>query len=185
MHACLSQGYNNVFGVDIDIKAIQECKNHNLQVEEVNPIIMENPFDVKFDIIILTHVLEHIEKEFVIEFLQRLRNNFLSQEGKLLIAVPNAQSNTNCYWAYEDWTHNTLFTAGSLRFVLMAAGFNVIEFIDIDCKLGTKGFRSRIRNVLLWLYKENRKFWNKITYSYYHQPSPIIYSYEIKASARI
>lgn len=42
--------------------------------------------------------------------------------------MPNAQSNTDCYWAYEDFTHYTLFIAGSLLYVLREAGFTNIEF---------------------------------------------------------
>ncbi len=53
--------------------------------------------------------------------------------------MPNAQSHTGCYWAYEDFTHNTLFTAGSLLYVLKMAGFAHIEIIDKDALVGVKG----------------------------------------------
>ena len=42
--------------------------------------------------------------------------------------VKMMQLNTDCYWAYEDFTHYTLFIAGSLLYVLREAGFTNIEF---------------------------------------------------------
>lgn len=63
--------------------------------------------------------------------------------------VPNAQSNTNCYWAYEDFTHNYLFTAGSFLFVLREAGFTNIEFVDIDGMSGQKEFKVILKKYFL------------------------------------
>ncbi|MGC9101323.1 MAG: hypothetical protein ACP5HC_08750 [Caldisericum sp.] len=40
--------------------------------------------------------------------------------------VRNVQSNTGAYWAYEDFSHFTLFTSGSIYYVLKMAGFDEI-----------------------------------------------------------
>jgi 2-polyprenyl-3-methyl-5-hydroxy-6-metoxy-1,4-benzoquinol methylase len=175
--------YQNVYGVDIENEAIKHCLASDLNVKKLNLNHLENPFDFKFDVIIMSHVIEHIAKHEIINTLLLIKKNFLSNNGKLLIAVPNAQSNTDCYWAYEDWTHTTLFTSGSLYYILKAAGFEHVEFIDIDCTLGASPLKKILRIIFLFLYKTNKKFWNKITCSYYHQPSPQIFSYEIKAKA--
>lgn len=178
-----NEGYQNVFGVDIDAEAIQHCLKARLDVSEISPATNANPFSCKFDVIILTHVLEHIPKTQVVDFLSNLRMNFLEAKGKLLIAVPNAQSNTGCYWAYEDWTHNTLFTSGSLFYVIKKAGFASVEFLDTDCTIGNSRFKAFVRKLLLKIYRMNIIFWNKVTCSSYHQQSPTIFSYEIKAKA--
>ncbi|MCS7232153.1 MAG: hypothetical protein RMJ67_08465 [Elusimicrobiota bacterium] len=145
---------------------------------------MKNPFDFKFDVILLLHVIEHIPKDKVIETLSLIKKDFLAQNGMALIAVPNAQSNTDCYWAYEDWTHTTLFTSGSIYYVLRAAGFTEIEFLDIDCTLGLPIHKKLIRKFLLKLYIANKNFWNRVTSSSYHKPSPQIFSYDIKVKAK-
>lgn len=80
----------------------------------------------------MSHVLEHLPKDMIIPVLQKIRDSLLNKDGELCIMVPNAMSNTNCYWAYEDFTHNTLFTPGSLLFVLREAGFSDITFLDPD-----------------------------------------------------
>ena len=176
--------YKNIYGADIDPTAIQSCQNNNLIVKQLDLENLKNPYDFKFDVIILTHIIEHIQKSKIITTLTFIKNEFLSENGKLLIAVPNAQSNTDCYWAYEDWTHTTLFTSGSIYFVLKAAGFDKIEFLDIDCTLGSSKIKSTIRKFFLMLYVSNKKFWNKITHSAFHQQSLQIFSYEIKVKAK-
>jgi len=184
LKALKNDSYQNVYGVDIEVNAIQSCRDNNLIVEQLDLEDLKNPYGFKFDIIILSHIIEHIPKSEIIMTLAFIKNEFLSETGKLLIAVPNAQSNTGCYWAYEDWTHTTLFTSGSIYYVLKAAGFDKIEFLDIDCTLGSSKIKSIIRKFFLKLYVANKKFWNKITCSSFHQPSPQIFSYEIKVKAQ-
>ena len=167
----------------IDNQAIKCCIDKNLNVVPLNLEHLTNPFNLKFDIVLLHHVLEHIQKDAIIDLLSLIKKDFLVPNGKLLLAVPNAQANTDCYWAYEDWTHTTLFTSGSLYYVLSSAGFNDIEFIDVDCTKGSSLFVTIVRRIFLKIYKVNKNFWNKITGSAYHSPSIDVFSYEIKAKA--
>jgi hypothetical protein len=137
-----------------------------------------------YDFVIMSHVLEHFPRNEVINQL-RLVRKVIKVGGVLIVMVPNAQSNTGCYWAYEDFTHHLLFTSGSLYYVLKASGFSSVEFIDTDCTAGiTSLFKRAARRILLRLYRWNLGFWNKVTGSAYHAPSPQIFSYEIKALAR-
>lgn len=180
--ALKQEHFHYIFGIDIEATAIQHCRNSGLNVADIDPDHLQNPFGFKFDVILLNHIIEHIPKDKIIATLAFIRNDLLAINGKILLSVPNAQSNTGCYWAYEDWTHTTLFTSGSLLYVLRAAGFEKVNFLDTDCSAG-KGFLSLLRKPLLALYRANHYFWNKVTCSYYHEPSPKIFSYEIKAMA--
>ncbi len=184
LQALKSDGYKKAYGVDIENSAIKHCKNNNLQVKELDLKLLKNPYQFKFDIIILSHIIEHIPKENIIDTLVLIKKEFLQTNGKLLVAVPNAQSNTDSYWAYEDWTHTTLFTSGSLYYVLKAAGFDKVDFLDIDCTLGSQSkIKTFIRSFFLKIYIANKNFWNKITCSSYHKSSAQIFSYEIKCRA--
>ena len=98
--------------------------------------------------------------------------------------MPNAQSNTDCYWAYEDFTHYTLFTAGSLFYVLREVGFTAIEFLDHDGLGNSTGWKKFVKRLLLKAYIKNKLFWNKVTGSAYHQPSPMIFTWELKCLAK-
>ena len=131
----------------------------------------------------MSHLLEHIPKNEMIETLRLIREHLLSEMGQLFVAVPNAMSNTGAYWAYEDFSHETLFTSGSLLFVLRAAGFKNILFLDPNGTAGSVSLIRWIKLALLFLYKLNFNFWNVVTDSAFHRPSPQILSYELKALA--
>lgn len=182
MFALLNLGFANVVGIDISDEAINYCKMNNLNVQKMN---VTEYHGEKFDFIIMSHVLEHLPKDKIIETLKLIKNRMLNVGGQLCVMVPNAQSNVNCYWAYEDFTHNLLFTGGSLLFVLREAGFKNIKFIDIDGLDGTTNFFKKIiKRLFLKLFKVNFMFWNKVTESYWHAPSPVIFTWEIKCVAK-
>lgn len=184
LNALKKEAFENIYGVDIEENAIEHCNVNGLNVKKLNLDDLINPFEFRFDIIILSHIIEHIPKQEIINTLVFIKKEFLNDNGKLLIAVPNAQSNTESYWMYEDWTHTTLFTSGSLYYVLKAAGFQNVEFLDIDCTLGNQSkIKNFIKKVFLKIYIANRNFWNKVTCSSYHNPSIQIFSYEIKCKA--
>jgi SAM-dependent methyltransferase len=181
--ALKDEGYLSVSGLDIDLNSVNHCQEKGLDVKRMDISDLTNPFKNKFDVVILSHVIEHIPRLQIIDTLRFIKEQILEPEGKLLLAVPNAQSNTDCYWAYEDFTHFTLFTSGSLYYVLKASGFENIEFLDIDCTLGNGSVKKNIRKFFLWIYRFKKAFWNKVTCSSYHKPSPQIFSYEIKVRA--
>ncbi|MGX2981748.1 class I SAM-dependent methyltransferase [Helicobacter sp. 23-1045] len=177
----LSKNYQ-LLGIDINENAIEACKNLGIDAIKVDDILKFSPKQ-KFDLIITTHCLEHLEKGQIIPILAHFRE-MLNENGSIFIAVPNAQSATGAYWAYEDFTHNTLFTAGSLIFVLKMAGFSKVDLIDKDALAGSKGIKRIVRKIFLRIYRSKIAFWNKITNSAFHAPSPQIFSYEIKAVAK-
>jgi len=178
------KGYTNLKGIDINEESIAQCKKINLDVIKVEDIIsFAKSSGKKYDFIIMSHVLEHIEKEKMIDTLRAIRENLLSEKGKYCVMVPNAQSNTGSYWRFEDFTHDYLFTSGSLLYVLKAAGFKQIDFIDPDGLDGVSPVKKPIVKILLKYYKWKKKFWNKITASSYHRPSPQIFTFELKVLA--
>ncbi len=169
-------------GIDINMRAIEYVKSLGIDALCIEDILSFKPKE-KFDLIITTHCLEHLPKQNIISTLQHFREHILKKNGKIFVAVPNAQSATGCYWAYEDFTHNTLFTAGSLIYVLKMAGFSDVKIIDKDALAGSRGIKKFIKKALLSLYILKTKIWNKATNSAFHAPSPQVFSYEVKAIA--
>ena len=184
--ALKQNGFSSVEGADINSAAISHLRECQITVYDLTA--EEDFYDRnagRYDFVIMSHVLEHFPKSEVISQLRQV-HKVIKSGGALIVMVPNAQSNTGCYWAYEDFTHHLLFTSGSLYYVLKASGFSSVEFIDIDC---TAGFQSSVKRAarlfLLRLYRWNMGFWNKVTGSAFHASSPQIFSYEIKALARV
>ena len=177
------EGYTNIEGIDINEEAVGYCKNKGLHVVKIDSIsnFAQTHFSSKYDFIIMTHVLEHIHKQDIITTLISVKS-LLTSEGRLYLTTPNAQSRSGTYWAYEDFTHEWIFTSGSLKYVLRAADFSDVQFIDID---GTSNSRFKyIKKVFLWVYKNTNRFWDKITGAAYHPESPNIYTWELKVIAQ-
>lgn len=174
----------NVKGIDISRAATQFTQSKGLPVELIEDIkTFASTSPEKYDFILMSHVLEHLPKDEMILTLKLIKDKLLKKNGCIFIVVPNAQSATNAYWAYEDFTHNTLFTTGSLDYVLKDAGYKEIEFVDLDGFMGQKEHTIKIKKFFLNIYKRIKKFEMYITNSYYHKPSPISYAWEIKAVA--
>lgn len=185
LNALQLEGIADAEGLDVEPEAIKFCQSQGLRCTDgrADPELYRERRG-RYDFIIMSHVLEHFPKDEVIPQLERLKG-LLSPAGALVVMVPNAQSNTGAYWAYEDFTHHLLFTSGSLYYVLRAAGFREVEFLDIDCTAGLPAWKRLPKRALLKAYTANYRFWNRITTSSVHGPSPLVFSYEIKALARV
>lgn len=179
----INHGRVNIKGIDISKGAVEYCNSKKLPVVLIDNIIdFSKSESIKYDFILISHVLEHLEKNTIIDTLVTIKERILKKGGILFIAVPNAQSSTNSYWAYEDFTHKTLFTTGSLSYVLQTAGFDKFEFVDLDAFVGEKKKDKYFRLILLSIYKVIKRFERYITRSYYHAPSPLSFAYEIKVA---
>lgn len=172
-------GYEHLQGIDISKEALEECAKKGIPAEEIKDICNYFPTH-KFDLIVMNHVLEHIEKEKVIDTLIHIHKHLLNDKGKFALMVPNGQSFTGTYWRYEDFTHHLVFTAGSCLYVLKSAGFKNIEFIDADGTSQMVFWKKWIIKGLLGIYKLREDFWGLVLQTSYHKPSPRIYSFELK-----
>ena len=182
LHQFKSMGYKNLKGIDLCGESCNHCKKQGLDVERIKDIeSFCKSSKKKYDFILMANVLEHIKKDEMISTMSNIKKYLLKESGEICIVVPNAQSNTGAYWLFEDFTHQFLFTARSLSYVLKNAGFDKIEILDPDSTEYLVGIRKFIRKAFLGLYGLNKKFWNKITSSTYHKPSKIIYGFDIKA----
>lgn len=185
LKALRSVGYSTIAGVDISAEAVAHCRGEGLPVEQIGELETfcgQSPR--RYNFVMMSHVLEHIEKPRIIATLSDIRTQLLAADGTLCVMVPNAQSATGCYWAYEDFTHTTLFTTGSLRHVLIAAGFRSVTFLDPDGLSETPLLTRLVKRALLRMYKANRHFWNRVTGSAYHRHSPELYTFELKVIAQ-
>jgi 2-polyprenyl-3-methyl-5-hydroxy-6-metoxy-1,4-benzoquinol methylase len=184
VRAIKRHGFTNVCGADVSPQALKHCRETGIEVFDVSAGFDElEASGRRFDFIVTTHVLEHIPKDQVIGVLTRLRG-LLSANGALLVAVPNAQAYTGCYWAYEDFTHHTLYTTGSLLYILRAAGFSNNELLDRHAVAGSRVLRRTVRLAFAALYGLNYRFWKKILGSPTHISSVDVFTYELKMKAK-
>lgn len=123
-----SNGYTNVTGVDISSEEIALCKKLFKPYTFVQADIHDylRTTKEKFDVIYLSHVLEHIKKEDLFNFLKGIKK-ILSDDGSFIIVVPNSATYFNAAAnRYGDITHELGFSILSLKQLLMLAGFKSI-----------------------------------------------------------
>ena len=177
-------GFVNLYGADVNAQALAHCRENGIKTFDLSKSADTlTDTGVKFDLVLSTHVLEHIPKEDVIDTVGILRK-ILKPGGQLIVAVPNAQAFTGAYWAYEDFTHHTLYTSGSLLYVLRAAGFAAPEIIDKRATDGLAMMPKFLRTLASLVYELNYRFWKKMLASTTHVASVDVYTYEVKAVAR-
>lgn len=129
----------NTFAVEPDIDAVKWLKNnfkakifHAFFSDWVND--KEKYKKIKFDWIVITHVLEHLKNPKV--FLNQIKEK-LSENGKLLIEIPNAN---NPYSDGKEWGHLFdpghfyYYTIDNLKRMLISSGFKIDLITDSNLK---------------------------------------------------
>ncbi len=125
-------GYENAEGMDVSIE----------QVETAAQLGVRNVFhtDIKthiknktsfYDVLILRDVIEHFDKEEIIETLEACRNA-LKDRGCLILQVPNAESPFFGRIRYGDFTHEIAFCSSSLSQVFNIVGLTQHEFHSVE-----------------------------------------------------
>lgn len=82
--------FNDITCVEASNDAIEIAKKDLNNITFINSLFEEAILPKKYDNIILTHVLEHIDEP--VELLRKIKNEWLSEKGKLFIVCPNANA---------------------------------------------------------------------------------------------
>lgn len=127
LHALGSLGYKNVTGVEICEGSVELCKKYGLDVIQSDIISFLDENKNYYDVVILHHVLEHFTRTEALELLQKIKN-ILTENGIVLIAVPNGWNLFAAGALSNDITHEVLYSRNSLNSILQFSGFNTICF---------------------------------------------------------
>ena len=116
-------GYENASGIDVSLECVAFCEKKGFKVEKISAEeYLQDKADY-FDLITIYHVVEHVKKERIIDFLKNLRRA-LKVGGKLIINIPNGNDAIGGMHArYVDITHEILYTPESMREILLLSGF--------------------------------------------------------------
>ena len=124
------KGYTNISGGDISPECVRKASERlGVLLEIIDDVkSFSESHKGRYDCVNLKDVVEHIDKPHLVEFLARIKTT-LKPEGFVIVSCPQMCGFTSLYTLYDDFTHKTLFTENSLRYVLAAAGFSRIEMI--------------------------------------------------------
>lgn len=122
LHFLREQGYTEIVGIDLDPRHVEAARGFGLEnihrADAMEFLLSAGDFDF----ISALDVLEHLSKPHVLELLEQVRKA-LRPGGRFLCQVPNlAAFHTPVF--FMDFTHQTPFTASSLKQALELARFN-------------------------------------------------------------
>ena len=132
----IREGYENVLGVDISKEQVEFAKGQGLPVVEADSLDFLKT-NKNFDLIISTEVLEHLNKNEIIELLCAIRDA-LRPLGSAIIRTVNASSVYGMTLLFWDFTHEVAFTERTLRQILLACGFEKVSVYDTRPPFGLR-----------------------------------------------
>jgi len=128
-------GYSNLMGVEGDQhlarEAAERCGNasSSIHIAHADAIDFFEHTDLRFDRVLLFHVLEHFTSKDGCRLLGAIKE-CLTERGRVVVEVPNMSSITGTNMQCSDLTHSTAFTEYSLKQLLDNAGF---EKVSVHC----------------------------------------------------
>lgn len=154
LYALKQKGYNNIEGVDLGGHQVEITRKLGVKAERISDLedyLVKNK--EKWDVIALSQVIEHFQKDKMLDYLISIRNA-LKADGKVIIATPNMALFSGLVQRYTDFTHEVGFTERSLNEVLRIAGFSNIAIRGEEFSI-----KPRLK-FLVWLLLRN--IWFKI-----------------------
>ena len=141
-----NEGYAETTGIDLNPQQLEVARSlgvMNVQCCEGKEFLRNSAG--QFDLISAIDVLEHVRKDHVLEFLD-LVHAALRPGGRFLCQVPNLAAFYRPVF-YMDFSHETPFTAPSLKQVLRLANFENVRVLPMGPV--SHGIKSAAR-CLLW-----------------------------------
>lgn len=132
--------FEDVTCVEASCDAIEQARRKLYgKVNYIHGLFEDVILPRRYDTIVLTHVLEHLDNPVAV--LRRVKDEWLTEEGRLLLACPNAHApsrqiavkmgliahNTAVTEAEEKHGHRCTYTLDTLERDAVAAGLNVIH----------------------------------------------------------
>ena len=122
---CEQLGYTKVQAMDIAPENVAFCHERGftyVQCAEASNFLSQS--QDRFDLIVLSDVLEHMTKDEVIHLLHLIHRR-LYPTGTVILRVPNLSNPFNIRSRYVDFTHEVGLTKESLQQILRVSGFQI------------------------------------------------------------
>jgi 2-polyprenyl-3-methyl-5-hydroxy-6-metoxy-1,4-benzoquinol methylase len=140
----LADGYDAT-GIDVSPEQVALAHRAGLtqvQAGDYRSLLMDRPGELAA--VTATDLLEHLTKQEVLATFDAVASA-LRPGGRFIARVPNAVSPFGGNIRYGDFTHETWFTAGSLRQLALAAGLEPVT--ALGCPPPVHGAASALRAV--------------------------------------
>jgi len=126
IYALEKLGYSNVAGVDLSESQLNLAKQVSSNVRKLDVLDYLRGSEAEFDLIVSFDLIEHLDKESVLEFLRECFSS-LTEGGRMIVQTPNAASPFFGSVRYGDFTHELAFTPNLLNQLMSQVGFTAIS----------------------------------------------------------
>ena len=134
----LTPDFEDITCVEVSDEAIEIAKKDFPKVKFINSLFETADLPAKYDNVILTHVLEHLDDP--VSVMKRINNEWLSDSGRFFLVCPNANApsrqiavkmglishNSAITPSEKEHGHNITYTLDTLERDAKAAGLKVV-----------------------------------------------------------
>lgn len=136
-YVLLKAGWSGI-GIDLNDRALARASQVNeMYIQRGKYLLLQQDFfelelQDKYDLVISCMVLEHLDDELEILYLQKTKN-ILSLSGRIILLVPGCP----CYWGIEDEIagHCRRYTRSELQSKLVNAGYKISKIAGLTYPL--------------------------------------------------
>jgi 2-polyprenyl-3-methyl-5-hydroxy-6-metoxy-1,4-benzoquinol methylase len=157
LHFFKARKYTNITGVDISPEQVQLAKKIVEAVVQADILKFLENVDKTYDLIIGLDIIEHLQKDEVLRFLDACYKA-LKPEGRIILQTPNTRSPFGPSIFYGDFTHEVCFNTNSLGKLFKLVGFQHAESREAGPVI--HGFASALRYVIWQGIRIVLKIWN-------------------------
>lgn len=126
LHTLQKRGCKNLYGVEIGEEQNRFLNSKGLNVSQLDVFEFLKTDTKSYELITLFDVLEHFKKDEIVELLPLIKKR-LSQEGVLIVRLPNGEAIFKGSIMYGDFTHETFLTKRSMIQLFKTFGFSRID----------------------------------------------------------
>ncbi len=139
-----------VFGTEVNPNLVELGRSHGFSVTMTESI--ENINDDNFNLVAAFDVLEHLSNEQIGIFFQECKR-LLSNQGQIIIRVPNGISPFSMQLQNADHTHINYLTHKKIEAIAYPYNFYVSYFGNAHRPLNW-GKRSKISRIILYFFRD-------------------------------
>ena len=143
LHYLRARGYANAWGIDLSLEQLEHARKMGIQnVSQADLLAHLAASPSSYELIVASHVLEHLPKPEVLECLRRMASA-VRPGGRIIVLTPNAGSPLGLPYSLGDFTHEVYFTAMSLAQAAALAGLGIVHLGGIRPDPGAR--RGRLK----------------------------------------
>jgi len=144
--ACIELGYMNLFGLDFGIQHKANVKGWSPSVVELYEVERDIGFSLtkwcgRFDLIHMSHVIEHIPKHSLLYIVDSLYAA-LAPGGMLILRTPNMEGPCANSSYYVTLAHEYGFTGSNLSSLLSICNFDDVQIFEF--RQSARSLRQRV-----------------------------------------